>query len=261
MKIYTLFYSAIALTVATSFSACNDLDEAERFIEEPLRVEDTNRNVLVEDFTGQDCNNCPKAHELIEGLQHQYGEDRIIAVSIHGGSLSISGDKYPYGLANELGEYYNQYWGVEQWPNGIVNRGGLMVYTSWTTNIMADLLVQSPLTINVNKSYDEQTRTLSINVNTTSTEDVEGKLQVWLVEDGIVSRQIMPNGKRDMNYVHNNVLRAAVNGEWGTDYAIESEGSNWASFDYTISEDWEAENIAVVAFVYNNNGVIQAVKK
>ena len=71
MKIYTLFYSAIALTVATSFSACNDLDEAERFIEEPLRVEDTNRNVLVEDFTGQDCNNCPKAHELIEGLQHQ----------------------------------------------------------------------------------------------------------------------------------------------------------------------------------------------
>jgi len=40
------------------------------------------RHVLVEEFTGVQCVNCPQGSQLIENLINTHGE-RLIAVSIH----------------------------------------------------------------------------------------------------------------------------------------------------------------------------------
>ena len=47
------------------------------------------KNVLLVDFTGQRCVNCPKANEEIESLQRQYGGDTVISVGMHSGPLGF----------------------------------------------------------------------------------------------------------------------------------------------------------------------------
>ena len=82
--------SLIACTVAmtaVTFTACDEVGENDRYIlGEAIKVE---RGVLLEDFTGQNCINCPEAHKVIEQLEEQYGEDKFIAVSIHCGGFGI----------------------------------------------------------------------------------------------------------------------------------------------------------------------------
>ena len=63
-------YLAILLT-AVFMTACSNIDEDERLIYvKPAAVE---RSVLLEDFTGQRCVNCPLAADEIAKLHEQYG--------------------------------------------------------------------------------------------------------------------------------------------------------------------------------------------
>ena len=86
-----------------------------------------------------------------------------------------------------------------------------------------------------------------------------GKLQLWLTEDGITAFQMMPDGTRNMEYIHRHVFRAAINGTWGESVSV-AEGETFTTKDYlfAIPEGWNADRLSVVAFVYNDQGVLQA---
>jgi hypothetical protein len=83
---------------------------------------------------------------------------------------------------------------------------------------------------------------------------------VWLLEDGIQTLQLMPDGSANQEYIHNHVFRTAVNGIWGEDFSIK-EGET-AEYTYTqaLEPNWNKEQLSVVAFVYNDGGVQQAVR-
>ena len=57
------------------------------------------------------------------------------------------------------------------------------------------------------------------------------------------------------------MFRAAVNGTWGEDVAVKEGETTKKQYTYTLPEEWNAENVSVVAFVYNDNGVEQVAKK
>ena len=71
---------------------------------------------------------------------------------------------------------------------------------------------------------------------------------------------MMPDGTRNDNYVHRHVFRDAVNGQWGDEIIVKEGYSIDKDYTFTISEDWVPENLSVVAFVYNNSGVLQVTK-
>lgn len=108
--------------------------------------------------------------------------------------------------------------------------------------------------------YDDNTRTVEININANGVYDITGKLQVWLIEDNIVDKQQMPDGTTNSNYVHNHVFRTAVNGRDGEDFNIAWNEEKTVTNTYVLDESWKPENMSVVAFVYNDSGVQQAVK-
>ena len=88
--IFSLFNCYIA---AMLLAACSYIEEDERLIY--VKPAEVKRHVLLEDFTGQRCINCPKASDEIKALQEQYGEENVIAVGIHSGPLGFhSTDKY-----------------------------------------------------------------------------------------------------------------------------------------------------------------------
>ena len=74
------------------------------------------------------------------------------------------------------------------------------------------------LSVKIANAYDAATRTLTTTVGADGVNGtVNGKLQVWIVEDGVKALQMMPDGSANKEYVHNHVFRAAVNGTWGED--------------------------------------------
>ena len=48
------------------------------------------QNILIEDFTGHFCPNCPRAADVLKELHHTYG-DKIIPLALHVSSLADPG--------------------------------------------------------------------------------------------------------------------------------------------------------------------------
>ena len=171
---------------AGCLTACDEVDADKRF-SGPIGVE-AQKNVLIEDFTGQKCVNCPNAAAAIEALQQQYTAERVIAVSVHGGSLSRDEATDKFGLANATSKAYNEHWGVSQWPSGMVDRvGGLQGEDKWAAAVLTRFGVAPKVDLDVaNLVYDAASKTLTLDVSVAAKEAVTGRLQVWLTESGIV---------------------------------------------------------------------------
>lgn len=240
------------------FTACDNVDEKDRYIE----VEDRplSRKVLLEEFTGQNCVNCPEAHAVIEKLEQQFGEE-LIVVSIHAGSFGIS--EKNAGLMQEEGNTYAAKFNVDSYPSGVVDeKGGATKYQDWSANIRKDGYYPATMELDLKASLSSDGKKIDITTNLTSDNNVKGNLQLWVVENGIVGYQRDGNDRR-YDYVHNNVFRGCVNGLWGEEFEItNSESQNFfntvevqADQKYEIN-NWNVDNLYIVGFVYNDSGVL-----
>lgn len=260
MKLKNNIYNKLAICAAAlSLMACSNIDEDDRLIEvEPVQVA---RRVLIEDFTGQRCVNCPDGAAKIEDMMREYGADNIIAVGIHGGPFAKTTTGQPFPLWTETGEYYYQKNNIETSPTGLFDRKAKSSDVDKWMGLLNDAIkVAAPLELDATTSYDEATRTVTINVNAKGVLDVTGKLQLWLTEDNITNIQYMPDRKPNTQYVHNHVFRTAVNGRDGEDFSVKWNEEKTATCTAVLDEGWKVENMSVVAFVYNNSGVQQVVK-
>lgn len=261
MKLNSIYTkAAVCALAALSFTACSEIDEDDRYIEMP--VVEVSKHVLIEDYTGQRCINCPYAATAISQIQEQYGAENVIAVAIHSGPNSKNFQGVPLSLWTDLGDYYYEKYasGASQ-PAGIIDRrsGVQNSYAVWGAYAQGYLQMTTPLTLGATTQYDASTRTVTIDVTASSTDNVDGSLQVWLTENNIIDIQAMPDGSMNMEYEHNHVLRAAVNGNDGEAFPVNWGEDKTATYTYQLDEDWNAENMHVVAFVYNSNGVEQVI--
>lgn len=259
MKIKSLY---IAASLSLLLSACNGIAEDDRYIE--VEATKAERTVLLEDFTGQNCVNCPAAHRTIDALEEQYGS-HLIAVSIHAGHFGISATNKRYtGLMQEEGQAYNDRYGIEDYPKGVVD-GKLPVLNAdqWASAIYDDISQPTPLTIEVDAAIDADGSSIAINCTLKSSEQFDGKLVVWVIESSIVARQEDATG-RIPDYVHNNVFRACVNGLDGDSVKLIAGQAQTETYSIPVkdteTEKWAPENLAIVAFVSNNSGIVQAAK-
>lgn len=252
----------LPIAAAFAFTACDNIDENERWNEKvPV---DIKKNVLIEDFTGQRCVNCPTAANLIHTLQEGKIGENIIAVSIHGGSMSFSVDKIPFGLATSYGEEYNNHWGVKTWPNGMVDRkDGLQEYTQWETSVAQRLTIEPKVDIDIHTEYDgnaSDTQWGKAIITVNLTENEEGSLEnahlnVWITENDIVAMQLLPDGSNKTDYIHNHVLRDLLTETYGETVNFDAEGRATKTITYDVPKVYgrgsksEVGNMNVVVFV------------
>lgn len=257
MTYMTLLAAAMLL-----LAACDKvpLDERLTYVEPP----EVGRAVLIEDYTGQYCVNCPRASEEIERLVEQYGDSVVIAVAIHSGPFSrLKGETSP--LYTEVGDQYFTKWNLSSQPVGLVDRlfGSMPFnFTDWGGGVNYELAYKAPVSLMTTTSFDDETRHASIQVQTIGLDSarVSGKLQVWLIEDSIDSFQSMPDGSMQEHYNHMHVFRASVNDMWGDDVSVDH--GEVAVKDYGIEMDpsWEPRHCSVVTFLYDADGVRQVSK-
>ena len=124
------------------------------------------------------------------------------------------------------------------------------------SKIHQDLQAESPVELMVRANGSDD-GTIEIDVEYLAVKDFLGKLQIWITEDGIVAPQMLPDGTLDSNYIHNHVLRSAVNGTWGDDISWPSGSQGMLKFSAELQQDWNPLHLSVVAFVYDDKGVHQ----
>lgn len=265
MKIKNLFLGVATAAMAMAAASCSNIDEGDRLIY--VKPAEVGRAILIEDFTGQKCINCPTGTEIINGIVETYGEDNVIAVGIHSGPLGFAGNSKTPGLMTDTGNEYYTRWDKENkmgQPWVIFNRKTSpdSHYNNWAAMVGTIISEKANLSVKIANAYDAATRTLTTTVGADGVNGtVNGKLQVWIVEDGVKALQMMPDGKSNKEYIHNHVFRAAVNGTWGEDVTVKEGETTTKQYQYVLPEAWNADNIAVVAFVYNDGGVENVAKK
>jgi len=227
------------------------------------------RKMLVEEFTGHRCTNCPQGHQILENLHQQYG-DTLVTVGIHYGALAKPvGSLFSYDFRTEAGDEIGDAYVIDAIPAAIMNRnykaGGWM-RDQWA-NVIRDIdRSQVPAAVQLINEYNPDNMTLKANVKVTLLQNYTNPLRVviFLLEDGIVKPQ--KDGSQDIeDYVHNHVLRAALTDPFG--FILANNKLDWSSGDtetYAVSikmadTDWTPENCSVVAFLYDpiNNDVLQ----
>ena len=249
----------LMLSFSLTLSSCSTIDESERYIYVPPVA--STRAVLIEDFTGQRCINCPNAALEIEKLKEQYGADTIIAVGIHSGPLAVYSRGNVLGLRTAEGDAYYDHWKIEQEPMGYINRRGeIATLDHWATMVREAIQVPTDISMRIDSRYESADNKLHIDLVIVVGEPFEGQLQLWVTENNIVAMQMMPDASANPSYVHNHVFRRSVNGTWGTQFTATQGQIQELSFDCDVDASWQLDNLSIVGFLYNDKGVHQVVE-
>lgn len=223
----------------------------------------TPRKVLIEEFSGVKCVNCPAGSEAIENLITIY-KDQLIPISIHAGFFAppYAESKYDFRTTdgNNLLSYLGEPLG---YPTAVVNRKKFtgefdiqLAQNQWAGFIAQEAAQAPEISLTLNKIYNAATRRLEVNVNVKTLEPIDGsdiRLSVALTETNIIDVQLAPGGKVN-DYKHKHVLRDFItNYDGNLIPEAQKEGAIITkSFTYDIPEAWVAENCNIVVFVHLN---------
>lgn len=189
----------------------------------------TNRNVLIEDFTGHKCVFCPAAADLAHAL-HEANPSRVYIASIHAGPdgigdfQSVSPPDYPLDFTNPEGVEIGLYFGENDGgfpgnPRGTVNRfnnGTIFQSPTQWTSMVNDQLNSNNLKINIQSelNYYEETKGAFLHVELDPVDaNVSENLgiTVYLLEDSLVGDQKMSDNSHNSNYIHRDIHRGNLN--------------------------------------------------
>ena len=222
-------------------------------------VEPTGKMVLIKDFTGARCVNCPAAAEYAHNLQHQLDEDHIFIMSVHAGFLAQPMGQFPNFLTDEGTEWYNNH---DSNPLFTVDHvaltdGNSLKVEQIDTPVVTALDEEQSFEIVIGRQFDPTSRQVQVNIQAVSLTDRDGHffITACLVEDNIVGWQIIPGGT-DKEYVFHNVFRGTLNGAYGEsfeDHNVDSDDTFSFSYNTEINADYNADECYVVVYVYDRN--------
>lgn len=277
----TKFYLVILSFSLILFSRCEKVDfPAEKVANaDTVKADIQIRNILLEDYTGHQCGNCPSAALVAENITKQY-KGRVITIAVHAGFFSRTNTKYPTSYTTTIGNEWDgsSGFGVSAIgnPNGMVNRknydgGGIVQKESkWPASVVSALEDPFILDLNIKSKFDVSTRQLNTTVVAKFKNSYPNpvNLTVVLTEDSIIGPQTDYTKKPDLipNYVFMHMLRGGITSAWGTplkNNPIQAGDSITLSFpNYAVNPSFKEKFLTVIAFASDatNREVLQVVK-
>lgn len=259
-KTYYLLLPLLALVFS-----CDDFEQDEQLeylgenvnMSTPLTVNQTEQYVLLEDFTGWNCPNCPKGTEEINSIISQYG-DRIVVAAVHAGAFARpKPDNNNLDLRTDYGEKLLKKYGILSFPSLMVMRNGETSSTpsAWKGKV-EEFLNSAEHDANISLGVDVFNDTLLVSTQVELLNNVDGDLflTLYVVEDGIVGIQ-NDNGTIKNDYVFNHVLRNGVKEDMPLSYEPLQKGDK-VSKNYIMKIDagWVIDNCKLVAILTKSNG-------
>lgn len=269
----------LSILICILLTALYSCDKVSGPYQEVTVIASGNRKVLIEDYTGHKCVNCPRAAEAIKTLQ-QLRPGRIIAVGVHVTSQFAAPGSGIYNIdfRTSVGNANDSLFEVSLLglPTGMVNRlrvNGVrrIEYSNWGK--YADSLLQLPAvaSIQIDNSYIPSGRVVTSTIKSEFLSKMSGsyKLVAFLIEDSIPHAQkdnLIPAPSNDSDYVHNHVLRGSLNGSFGellNNEPVVAGSTFTKTYARALSANWREKKCAIVAFIYDDatKEILQAEEK
>lgn len=229
-------------------------------------VAEQKKQVLVEEFSGVKCVNCPAGSDAIQVLAGIYGE-QLVAVSIHAGFFSTPYPENRYDFQTQNGYALLDYLGQPLgFPTAVINRKQFpgqdalqLNQREWAGAIAEELMEPPSVKIDIQNTFDLNTRRLQVEIDLYLQERMEEedvRLSVLVMEDQIKDFQLTPEGKIG-DYDHRHVFREMLTDFRGiqlTEPLLAGEKIS-KGFQMDLPEEWVVENCSVIAFVSLNGEV------
>ena len=246
------------------------------------------KNILIEDFTGHLCQNCPDAARELEAIHDLYGS-QIIGLALHVGSTfarpyPLSQPKFTYDFRTKWGEELDGFFNISDagLPKGMINR---IDYPNdhrknkgqWLASVQQELDKEVVFGLNITSSFDGNNSIIDISTDALKNITGDYKLVVCLTENEITNWQ-KDGVIEDENYIHNHVLRSLITSAWGDDVSLSTNISNGENYTHNYSVNladlenfnidysnntlfqgngesggWNQNNISILAYIYDNS--------
>ena len=231
---------------------------------EPVFTANTNtdRNVLLEDYTGHRCPNCPAAAAVAKAIEDG-NPTRVFVASVHAGPGGLSSFQQLKPDCGELSNPNNEYctvfynnesiaygaafngggFGFIGNPQGTINRVSFasstmfQFSTEWQMRV-DELLTANDLKVNIQaqSNYYPSTNGMYLHVETEFLEDLSGgnyNLVVYVLENHVEDFQDSMTIDIE-EYKHHNVFRGCIDGlPWGQSIVGEHTTGEKTYFDYS----------------------------
>jgi len=265
-----LFYILVGLL----FFSCENYTESERIekvpyitnLTTPITNRESKQRVLLEDYTGWKCVNCPRAAAKAKELISKYNTS-LVVMAVHSTSFAT-----PNAMNNnvdfrtEYGEKWAKDFGCNALPTGLINRIKFgSIYTvgdgSWDSEIQNQLSsLEHVMDIHLGRDYREEENNIILSVEAEFLQGIAypTNISVVMVESGIIGVQLNslseygPTPKID-DFEFEHVLRK----KGIIDYPLSSEsissGTKIAK-NYLLEIDNDIQNISkcsIIVFVSN----------
>lgn len=240
-----------------------------------VSTQPSNKNVVLEEYTGINCGYCPDGHKRANQFAAA-NPGRVVLINIHQGSFAGNNPDYKTEWGNALAGQT----GLTGYPSGTINR---RIFSGTTTALdrgswasKGAIVLAEPSFVNVaaRAQVDADTRLLTVTVEVYYTADAEtstNKLNVAILQNEVVGPQSGMSGNPDYvvgtQYRHMHMLRHLITGQWGDLLSHEGTGVIPAgtfftkTYTYTLPDairnvPLEFENLEVAAFVTKDNQLV-----
>ncbi|MCX6352836.1 MAG: Omp28-related outer membrane protein [Bacteroidetes bacterium] len=226
--------------------------------------------MLLEDFTGEHCLNCPDGHAKIAAFKVAY-PNRIVSVGIHSSATVFGLIAKPMDVSiqdlrtqdgTDVGEMFHV---PGQMPLGIFNRkafgGDTLVITDrnkWAAYLVREIDKKSIVKIDSTEvKYDASLGTISgkIKVHYAAAIADSEYISIMVIENGIIGPQESITGW-NLSYHHEHILRKYVYAHKGIKMLGNyTKGTTFSiKFNSTMDAKWKPENCKIVVFTHKQKG-------
>ncbi|MBL6963403.1 MAG: Omp28-related outer membrane protein [Bacteroidetes bacterium] len=220
------------------------------------------KKVLIEDFTGARCPNCPNAAAKLTEISIA-NPGRIVGMAIHPKGI-------PFTVPHDQDADYRTDDGTIVFS--ILNEGPLPIggidrvlfagesnilvrIDVWNSYVDQQLLIGSPVNIELTSTahkIEANTYVIRAEVHYTIAVNDKNYLTIALTESDLISPQTLPSSTVDSNYIHNHVLRDIISNPVGNLLMDSPELNRVFIKEFTVKLDdhWDPDNCSVVGFVH-----------
>lgn len=237
-----------------------DEDPSDNIIEKTFMIveHDYTRRILVEEFTTEQCPNCPRVGGYMHNaLAKDAFKEDVIAVCHHAGYytdwLTTSFDANYLWLFNQGGSTYAP---ALMTDRKVYAESSPVYCPTWQQDMENDwtkrLAEPAFVSVNITADYDaNDSNKLIVKVDGSKSMPElcdNPTITVFLVEDDIAARSQAGAGS---DYIHYHVNRA-VNSVWGDEVTFEGDDYTYEC-EFALSDLWNRDNMQIVAFIANYN--------
>ncbi|MGM9819779.1 MAG: Omp28 family outer membrane lipoprotein [Candidatus Onthomorpha sp.] len=254
------------------FTACEEYEADEILVKltaretqdtTPITQTQNTLAVLIEDFTGWNCPNCPEGTSILSSLKETYGE-RLIVSAVHQGSFARpKAENNNLDLRTPYGDELGSKFGLSSWPNAVINRKiGPLGRGDWETKIQ-ECFANGEHLMNISLGAENTQQGLLVSLQVEAVKDVNEALMVTLfITESDIHGVQNNQGTMIEDYSFQHVLRNNPI----VDMPLATTGLNGGdkvskNYYFTSDKSLNLNNCAVVAFVSNSAGEVLQVNE